>query len=82
MSTNHPANRGKAMLVAWIDAPLRDYAKQAARANGVEFSRWIERVVQQACAEESAARAIRDAEESAARAVRNASTRAKIAGKP
>jgi len=58
--SNHPAANGKAMLVAWIDPVLRDYARVAARAAGVEFSKFVERAVQQAVAKESLARVERE----------------------
>lgn len=53
---------GRVTLSAWVDPVVREYARLEADAAGVEFSRWIERVVQKACAEASVARAIRDAE--------------------
>lgn len=53
---------GRVMLSAWVDPVLRDHARVAAKSAGVEFSRWIERAVQQAVAAESSARALRDAE--------------------
>jgi hypothetical protein len=49
---------GRVVLSAWVEPVLRDYAREAARASGLEFSRWIERAVRQAVAQESAARAI------------------------
>jgi len=52
---------GRVTLSAWVDPVLRDYARTAAKSAGVEFSRWIERAIRRACAEESAARALRDA---------------------
>lgn len=53
---------GRVTLSAWVDPVVRDHARTAAKSAGVEFSRWVERSVQRAIAEESAARAIRDAE--------------------
>lgn len=52
---------GRVMLCAWVDPALRDHARVAARSAGVEFSKWVERAVQRAVAEESAARAMRAA---------------------
>lgn len=43
---------------AWVDPVLRDYAREAARLSGVEFSRWVERAVRQTMARESADRAM------------------------
>lgn len=47
-----------AMLTAWIDPVLRDYARESARVAGLPFSQWVERAVQQAVAKESADRAL------------------------
>ena len=49
---------GRVVLSAWVEPVLRDYAREAARASGLEFSRWIERAVRRAAAQESADRAI------------------------
>ena len=49
---------GRVVLSAWVEPVLRDYAREAARASGLEFSRWIERAVRQLAARESADRAI------------------------
>ena len=49
---------GRVILSAWVDPALRDYARGAARASGLEFSRWVERAVQQTMARESARRAV------------------------
>lgn len=49
---------GRVVLSAWVEPVLRDYARESARASGLEFSRWIERAVRIAAAQESAARAI------------------------
>lgn len=49
---------GRVVLSAWVNPVLRVYAREAARASGLEFSRWIERAVRQATARESADRAI------------------------
>lgn len=53
---------GRVILSAWVDPVLRDHARVAARSAGVEWSKWVERVIQKAVAEESAARALRLAE--------------------
>lgn len=53
---------GRVILSAWVEPVLRDYAREAARSAGMEFSRWVARAVQRAVAEESAARAIRQAQ--------------------
>lgn len=47
---------GRVALTARVDPALRDHAREAARAAGVEFSRWVERALQQAMARESADR--------------------------
>jgi len=49
---------GRVVLSAWVEPVLRDYAREAARASGLEFSRWIERAVRQVAARESADRAM------------------------
>ena len=49
---------GRVVLSAWVEPVLRDYSREAARASGLEFSRWIERAVRQLAARESADRAI------------------------
>lgn len=49
---------GRVVLSAWVEPVLRNYAREAARASGLEFSRWIERAVRQAMAQDSAERAI------------------------
>jgi len=49
---------GRVVLSAWVEPVLRDYAREAARASGLEFSRWIERAVRQVAARESTERAI------------------------
>lgn len=36
---------GRVVLSAWVDPVLRDYAREAARLSGLEFSRWVERAV-------------------------------------
>ena len=43
---------------AWVDPALRDYAREAARLSGLEFSRWVARAVRQTMARESADRAM------------------------
>ena len=48
---------GRVVLSAWVDPVLRDYAREAARLSGLEFSRWVERAVRQTMARESADRA-------------------------
>jgi len=50
---------GRVMLSAWVEPVLRDYAREAARAAGVEFSRWVEGAVQRAVAEQSVEKALR-----------------------
>lgn len=51
------------VLSAWVEPVLRDYAREAAKAAGMEFSRWVERAVRQTMARESADRAIAAASE-------------------
>lgn len=41
---------GRVVLSAWVDPVLRDYAREAARLSGLEFSRWVERAVRQTMA--------------------------------
>ena len=36
---------GRVVLSAWVEPALRDYAREAARRSGLEFSRWVERTV-------------------------------------
>ena len=48
---------GRVVLSAWVDPVLRDYAREAARLSGLEFSKWVARAVRQAMARESADRA-------------------------
>ena len=36
---------GRVVLSAWVEPVLRDYAREAARLSGMEFSRWVERAV-------------------------------------
>lgn len=50
---------GRVVLSAWVEPVLRDYAREAARAAGVQFSLWVEGAVQRAVAEQSAAKALR-----------------------
>lgn len=50
---------GRVVLSAWVEPVLRDYAREAARVAGVQFSRWVEGAVQRAVAEQSAAKALR-----------------------
>lgn len=45
-----------------IDPVLRDYARHAAKAEGLTFSAWVSRAVQQAVSASSVRRAMRDAE--------------------
>ena len=52
---------GRVTLSAWVDPALREYARAEAKRAGIEFSRFIERAVQQAIAKASADRAIEDA---------------------
>lgn len=54
---------GRVVLSAWVEPVLRDYAREAARLSGLEFSRWVERAVRQAMARESADRAMSSARE-------------------
>ena len=54
---------GRVVLSAWVEPVLRDYAREAAKASGMEFSRWVERAVRQTMARESADRAIAAASE-------------------
>lgn len=49
---------GCVVLSAWVDPVVRDHAREAARAAGIEFSRWVERAVHQTMARESADRAL------------------------
>ena len=54
---------GRVVLSAWVEPALRDYAREAARRSGLEFSRWVERAVRQTMVRESADRALADARE-------------------
>lgn len=54
---------GRVVLSAWVDPVLRDYAREAARLSGLEFSKWVARAVRQAMARESADRAMAAARE-------------------
>jgi post-segregation antitoxin (ccd killing protein) len=56
---------GRVTLSAWVDPVLREHARLAAKASGVEFSRWVERAIQQAVAKASVERSLRDARASA-----------------
>ena len=49
------------ILSAWVDPLLRDYARLEAKAQGVPFSTFVERAIQQAVAASSIDRAKRDA---------------------
>ena len=49
---------GRVVLSAWVDPVLRDYAREAARLSGLEFSHWVARAVRQTMARESADRAV------------------------
>jgi hypothetical protein len=51
----------RVILSARIDPAARDCARVAARAAGLEFSRWVERAIMRATAKESADRALADA---------------------
>lgn len=53
---------GRVVLSAWVEPVIRDGAREAASASGLEFSRWVERAVRQAMARESADRAIAEYE--------------------
>jgi hypothetical protein len=50
---------GRVVLSAWVEPVLRDYAREAAKSAGVQFSQWVEGAVQRAVAEQSAAKALR-----------------------
>lgn len=65
---------GKVLLVAHVEPALRDHAREAARAAGLEFSQWVARVVQQEMARESTDRAIATASRQGPRVVRRAGT--------
>ncbi len=52
------ARKGRVVLSAWVDPVVRDFAREAARKSGLEFSRWVERAVRQTMARESADRAL------------------------
>ncbi len=54
---------GRVVLSAWVEPVLRDYAREAAKMAGLEFSRWVERAVRQTMARESADRALAAARE-------------------
>ena len=41
MRRRHPANNGKVLMSAWVDAPLRDYVRAWASDAGVPVSDWI-----------------------------------------
>lgn len=49
---------GRVALSAWIDPAIRDHAREAAKAEGLEFSRWVERAVRQTMVRESSDRAL------------------------
>ena len=49
---------GRVALSARVEPVLRDYAREAARLSGLEFSRWVERAIRQTMARESADRAM------------------------
>lgn len=49
---------GRVVLSAWVNPALRDYAREAARLFGLEFSHWVARAVRQTMARESADRAV------------------------
>jgi hypothetical protein len=48
---------GRVVLSAWVEPVVRDHAREAAMLASMEFSRWVERAVQQTMARESADRA-------------------------
>lgn len=54
---------GRVMLSAWVEPVLRDYAREAAKAAGMDYSGWVARAVRQAMARESADRALAAASE-------------------
>lgn len=39
---------GRVILSAWVEPDLRDLARAAAKASGVEFSRWVEDAIYRA----------------------------------
>lgn len=44
---------GRVVLSAWVDPLIRDRARAAAIEENVPFSRWVERAVRRAIAEDS-----------------------------
>jgi hypothetical protein len=48
---------GRVVLSARVEPVVRDYARESAKAANLEFSKWVERAVQQTVARESADRA-------------------------
>lgn len=51
---------GRVVLSAWVDPVLRDYAREAAKVANLEFSRWVERAVQQTMTREAEQRTGRE----------------------
>jgi len=50
---------GRVVLSAWVDPALRDYAREAARLSGLEFSHWVARAVRQTMEADERLRAVR-----------------------
>lgn len=44
---------GRVVLSAWVEPVLRNHAREAAKAAGVQFSQWVEGAVRRAVADES-----------------------------
>lgn len=59
MANEHRKNT--VILSAWVDPALREHARLEAQRAGVQFSKFIERAVQQAVAKAAVERATRDA---------------------
>ena len=49
---------GRVVLSVRVDPVIRDYAREAARADGMCLSMWVERAVQREMARQSVARAM------------------------
>ena len=41
VTAKHPANNNRALLTAWVDPALRDYARAAAKEIEMPFSEWV-----------------------------------------
>jgi hypothetical protein len=63
MGARHPANRGKVMMVLWVEPVTRDMARVRAEEAGQPVSEWGERAIERASAEQTVARAIARARE-------------------